>query len=365
MLTEEEKDTLALFGVPGVGAKTFTTLTAIFGTPAGVFGAPKKELLSIDGVGPVLTENILKHNRNEYVSEQIKLMDKCGAVMLIKSGEKYPKLLKVFKSAPPVLFMRGNPDTFSESSLAFVGTRRPTDYGIKMTKNLVSGAVRAGMVVVSGMAAGIDSSAHREAIAGGGKTVAVFGCGVDIIYPSFNRKLSGDIIKNGCLVSHFQMGTLCKAGNFPARNAVIVGLSVGTIVVEAPSKSGALITAELTLKAGRKLFTVPGNADSPKSEGTNNLVSKGAFPVFSIENILYILGNNPVTNHELTKPENKRPLPEGLGGDILKILDEKPLHVETISENLGKTISEILSELTFLEMDNFVRQKPGKYFEKI
>ena len=366
-MTEEQKDTLALYGVSGVGARTHARLVAQFGSPANVFRASKKELMQMDGIGKVIAENIRSFDRNAFVDNQIKLIDKTGATILTRSSEDYPELLNVFKSAPPVLFVRGDPQWLSAASISFVGTRKPSDYGVRMTRKLVEGSVNAGMCIVSGMAAGIDSTAHRAALSHEGKTVAVFGCGVDIIYPSVNVKLSRDIMKSGCLVSHFPMGTPAIAGNFPARNAVITGLSLGTVVVEAPVGSGALITADLTLKAGRKLFTVPGNVDSPKSEGANKLISKGAYPVVHIDNILTVLGKPLVSSRGITSSSftESRPLPPGLAGEILEVLSNGPLQIEAIGNKLGNSISDILTELTLLEMDNYVTQKPGKVFERI
>ncbi len=361
-MTEEHEDILALYGVPGVGAKIFAGLVARFRSAGAVFRASKNELMAMDGIGPVLAGNILSQNRQSFIRDQERRMEKAGAAIITRSCDEYPPLLNAFPSAPPVLFVRGDVKTLKKTTVAFVGTRKPSSYGVKMTRKLVSGAVDAGICVVSGMAEGIDSAAHRVALERGGVTVAVFGCGVDIIYPTFNRELSEDIAKSGCLVSHFPMGTRCSPGNFPARNAVIVGLSLGTVVVEAPKKSGALITADLTLKAGRKLFTVPGPADSDTCEGTNNLLTRGAHPLSSIEDALTLLGK-PVPSG--TVKTEHRPLPPGLAGEIIKTLDNKPLHIEKICMELDKSSSEILTELTLLEIDGFVSQKPGKIFERI
>ncbi|MFC1538382.1 DNA-processing protein DprA [Candidatus Latescibacterota bacterium] len=367
MLTEEQKDILALYGVQGIGSKTHARLVAHFGSPANVFSATKKELMLMDGIGEKTASNILNFERKTFVSNQIKLMEKAGATMLIRSSEHYPPLLNVFKSAPPILFIRGDEQALLLDSIAFVGTRKPTDYGVRMTRKLVEGSVDAGMCIVSGMAAGIDATSHRAALERGGKTIAVFGCGVEIIYPSVNKKLSEDIMKSGCLVSHFPMGTPGEPGNFPARNSVVAGLSLGTVVVEAPEKSGALITADLTLKAGRKLFTVPANADSSKSEGSNKLISKGAYPVIRADDILAALGKSAHGSKNKTGGvfADTRPLPEGLGGKILEVLKNGPMQIETIKGKLGNSIFEISSELTMLEMDNYITQKPGKIFERM
>lgn len=366
-MTSEQEDTLALFGVPGIGAKTFARLVGRFGSPEAVFDASDGELLAMDGIGPALVRNLRTFDHYAFLAEQKRLMEKCGAQLLIRQSEQYPPLLNRFSSAPPVLFVLGDIDTLSLQSLAFVGTRSPSEYGITMTGRLVGGAVSAGLCVVSGMAAGIDAAAHRAALDSGGKTVAVFGSGVDVVYPAQNLKLSEDIIGNGCVVSHFPMGTSPLRGNFPARNAVIVGLSLGTVVVEAPKKSGALITADLTMRAGRKLFAVPGNATSRTSEGTNALLTKGAYPALGIEQVLTVLGKPvppSVAAVHTAPPRKERLLPPGVGSEILKALDVKPLHVDDLSERLGIPVFELLTELTMLELDGYIRQNPGKIFEK-
>jgi DNA processing protein len=367
MITEEQKNILALYGVPGVGTQTHARLISQFGSPAGVFRATKKELMLMDGIGAKTAANIVEFDRSSFVEDQIKRMDEFGVTMLIRSSECYPDILNMFKSAPPVLFIRGDEQALLLDSVAFVGTRKPTDYGVRITRKMVAGCVESAMCIVSGMAAGIDAASHRAALDSGGKTVAVFGCGVDIIYPPSNRKLSEDIMKSGCLVSHFPMGMESLPGNFPARNAVITGLSAGTVVIEAPISSGALITAELTLKAGRKLFIVPANADSKKSEGSNDLIAKGALPVLKSADILKALGKRVRTAHGKTETviRDTRPLPKGLGGEILKVLKDGQLQLEEINNKLDSPIHEINVEIMNLEMDNFVKRKPGNFFERI
>jgi len=365
MLTEEQKDALALYGVPGVGARTYARLMERFGSPAAVFSAPKSALVETEGIGSAAAAHIHSFDRHGFVSDQIRFMETCGATLLTRSSEEYPKLLNTFRSAPPVLFVRGDPTVFGMPTVAVVGTRRPTDYGIKMTRMLVSGMIEAGMCVVSGMAVGIDSVAHSETLDRSGKTIAVFGCGVDVIYPTVNRKLASDILRSGCLVSQFPMGTECRRGTFPARNAVIVGLSQGTVVVEAPIGSGALITADLTLRAGRKLFAVPGNIGSRTSAGTNNLFARGALPACDSGAVLAGLGRAPRAGAPRSAiPKDIRPKPPGLSGDIVELLRNGPMQLELICSTLGKPVADILNELTYLEMDSYVIQRPGKVFEK-
>ncbi len=369
-MTDEQRDTLALYGVPGVGAKTFARLVARFGCAGAALEAPDRELLEVEGVGPALIGNIRGFDRTAFLREQQRLMDTYDSVPVTRLDPEYPPQLNAFPSAPPVLFVRGDVSVLSLPSLAYVGTRHPTSWGVSMTAKLAAGAVHAGFSVVSGMAAGIDTAAHRAVLDEGGKTAAVFGCGVDIIYPSENQRLADEIRRSGCLVSHFPMGTKGTPGHFPARNAVVVGLTRGAIVVEAPRKSGALITANLTLRAKHPLFAVPGNADSPSSEGTNALLGAGALPISRFEQVLAVLGRHLPSAAGLSdstippRPE-PRPLPPGLGGEILRALENMPLQVEALCVKLGQPIHVILTELTLLEMDGLIRQKPGKVFERM
>lgn len=365
------RDVLALFGVPGVGAKTYARLVARFGSPSAVFEASDRDILGIEGVGPRLLASLRSHDRDGFVREQERLMEKCGAVTVTRGSPQYPPLLDAFSSAPPVLFVRGDPAALLCPAVAFVGTRHPTQWGVSMTGRLVTGASLAGYCTVSGMAAGVDTAAHRAALDTGGRTVAVFGCGVDMIYPTGNRELADEIAGSGCLVSHFLMGTPPAQGNFPARNAVIVGLSLASVVVEAPVRSGALITARLALKARRPLFSVPGNADSPASEGANALIADGAVPISRFEDIVRHLNRTPSPRPtESTPPPTRpahvpaRPLPSGIAGRILSELTGGALQIEALCERIGEPAPVVLSEITMLEMDGFVRQKPGKFFEK-
>lgn len=369
-MTDEQADIVALYGVPGIGAKTFARLVSRFGTAGAVFRAPDRELLAVGGIGPRTLLNIREFDRPAFVRDQERRMERCGARVVTRNEPEYPPLLNRFASAPPVLFVRGDAGALSLPSLAIVGTRKPTPWGVSITERFADGAVRAGYCVVSGMAAGIDTAAHRAALDGGGRTVAVFGCGVDVIYPAANEVLAGSIAGAGCLVSHFPMGTSGTPGSFPARNAVVTGISRGVLVTEAPEGSGALITAELALRARRPLFAVPGNADSPKSEGTNGLIARGAVPVSRIEQVISRLGavdGFPVSGLEhgaAAVPDNQKPALPGLAGAIVAALGGGALQIETICARLGEPVPAVLTELTLLEMDGYVRQKPGKVFEK-
>lgn len=355
-MTTDQAEMLALYGVPGVGAKTCARLIKSFGSPGNVFTASKRELKEVEGIGEVLSEAILSFDRDGFVATQERLMKKSDAHMIARDDDEYPPILNMFPSAPPVLFVRGDVRALKKASIAIVGTRAPSAYGTGMTRTIAAEAVRSGYCIVSGMAAGIDTAAHKSALEAGGLTVAVFGCGVDTIYPPGNEGLSRDIMRSGCLVSHFPMGAMSMPGNFPARNSVIVGLSFGTIVTEAPMKSGALITANLSLRAGRPLFAVPG------SDGTNSLLALGAHPATSFADVLGGMGKK---NEVKQAPKPKLPEPEGFRGEILDALKSKPLFIENLCAILNRPVSVVLSELTLLEIDGYVIQKPGKIFERL
>lgn len=346
----------------------FARLVARFGSAGAVFDAPDREIREIEGLGDRVLLAIREFDRDGFLREQERRMQRAGARAVTRGDPEYPPLLNKFATAPPVLFLRGDPGVLAMPSLAFVGTRRPTAWGVSITERLVAGAVHAGYCVASGMAAGIDTAAHRAALDEGGRTVAVFGCGVDVIYPVGNRKLSESIAETGCLVSHFPMGAQCLPGNFPARNAVVVGLSLGVIVTEAPVRSGALITAEMALKARRPLFAVPGNADSDASAGANGLLTRGAHPVARFEQVLSGLGAPPsevrAASVESRPSAPARPLPPGLAGVIIEALARGPLQIDVLCTRIGMAVPSILTELTLLEMDGLIRQRPGKVFER-
>jgi len=355
-MTEEQQDILALYGVPGIGAKTFSMLTGHFGSAGAVFAASDARLRELPRLQEKIVSNIRSFDRHSFIADQRKRVDACGAVMVVRGSDDYPVSLGEFATAPPVLFVRGDVSVLSKAGVGFVGTRQATAYGERMTRTLASDVARAGYVIVSGMAEGIDSFAHRASIDAGGLTTAVFGCGVDVIFPTRNSQLAREIAAHGCLVSHFPMGTQGMPGNFPARNSVIVGLSRCTVVVEAGTRSGALITAELTLKAHRPLFAVPGSADSPKSAGTNRLFAHGAKPATDAHHILETLGSR---HSSVTSAPEPSTLPGGVAGKILRMVSNEAAHVEIIGEKLGLTASELLAELTMLELDGWVVQSGG------
>lgn len=284
-------------------------------------------------------------------------------IIEVKLGDKeYPKLLAQIHDPPKQLYCRGNTKLLNSFCFAVVGTRKLTAYGKEATEHIISGLAGSGMTIVSGLAFGVDSVAHQTSLDSGLPTIAVLGTGIDdnSIYPSTNLPLARNILdENGLIVSEYPKGTEGYKGNFPARNRIISGLSKGVLVIEAPEKSGALITTKFATEQNRDVFALPGNIFLPNSKGPNMLIQKGAKPVFSAEDILGSYYQNLELNLESKKDiSTKNPIEK----KILDILDnEEELTVDEIIRAVGLEASQVIAALSILELKNKVRQKNGKY----
>jgi DNA processing protein len=247
-----------------------------------------------------------------------------------------------------------------------VGSRNSSSYGRNITKRLTRTLTQRGFTIVSGLARGIDTAAHRGALETGGRTIAVLGSGIDVIYPPENKPLAEEIAGNGAILSEFPLGTEPEAVNFPARNRVISGLSLGTVIVEASFKSGSLITARLALEQGREVFAVPGNIDSPWSKGTNRLIKEGARPVADFGDIIAEVLPQAET---YSAPEKEKPLnvkvlsPERQ--KILDLMEGNLIHIDTLIQKSGLPSNTVASELLELELQGLVQQFPGKMFKTL
>jgi len=272
---EEELCWLALRLVPGLGTRRSAQLLERFGGPQAIFRADPNELETC-GISGSVARSIASGCSFDEASTQQELMRKAGAQLITVNDTRYSDRLREIFDPPPVLFARGNVDLLSSVCLAVVGTRHPTTYGVAATERLSGDLARAGLTIVSGMARGIDTAAHRSCLAAGGYTIAVLGCGVDVVYPSENRRLAAEIAANGLILSEFPMESTAFPQNFPIRNRIISGLSTGLLVVEGAQYSGSGITAKLALDQGRELFAVPGNITSKMSWGPNLLIKQGA-----------------------------------------------------------------------------------------
>lgn len=283
--------------------------------------------------------------------------------------DQYPQLLKNIYDPPPVLYVKGaglKPDL---KALAIVGTRKASCYGKEIAKKLAFELSSLGITIVSGMALGIDTAAHEGALEAKGKTIAVFGCGVDVIYPPSNRELAKEIEKSGTLVSEFPLGTGTEKGHFPRRNRIIAGLSLGTIVVEGHCDSGAMITAKCALDEGREVFAVPGNVSMDQSKGPHWLIKQGAKLVESVEDVLEELNSKLPTSNFKTNPNFQAPMAKrdysNLSPEeqkIVKVLSLEPKYIDNISVETGLSIPQVSSLLMMLEVKKIVRQMAVKMF---
>ena len=275
-----------LSSLKGIGAITAAALLRRFGTPEKVYAANDSEYYGIDGVK--LTDiSILMDKDLAAANKTLAGCAEIGCRVITLQDAEYPERLRNIYDPPIIFFVRGNlPVIDEEPAVAIVGTRECTPYGIKAAEKMGYELARSGIVVVSGLARGIDSSAMRGALRGGGRVVGVIGSGLDIIYPRENRALFDDVAISGAIVSEYPPGTKALAAHFPARNRIISGFSLGVAVIEAPKKSGALITATRALEQGRDVFALPGNVDAQKSEGSNSLLREGAIPIISAEDII-------------------------------------------------------------------------------
>ena len=360
---EKKRHWIALNMVLGIGKTLFHRLTREIGPPDQVFRATRKDLLRVDGIGEKTADEILKFDVEKSIDREFSLMEKLGIDFLTSSCPDYPSLLKTIYDPPPVLYYTGkNPDRFPVS-LAIVGTRAPTSYGSLVAERLSVRLAEMGICIVSGMARGIDTIAHQSAIKAGGDTIAVFGCGLSHTYPPENAALRKKIAEHGAVVSEFAVSVKPDRNNFPARNRVISGLSVGTLVVEAGEKSGALITAQFALEQGRDVFAVPGNISSPNSRGTNQLIKMGAKLIDSPEAVVEEL--SPALQALLKQPQRKIVDAVNLSPKeqcLFTLLSEEERHIDLLIENSRLSPAEVSSTLIQLELKGLVRQKDGKMF---
>jgi DNA processing protein len=273
---------------------------------------------------------------------------------IICEDTSYPSRLKEIYDYPPVLYVRGNIPSQDEPCLAVVGTRRPTIYGRQVTEEIVADLARSKITIASGLARGIDSIAHRATLDAGGKTMAVFASGLDIVYPAENAKLAQAIMERGALISEHPLGVRSKAENFPLRNRIMSGLSLGVLVVEAGERSGALITAHQAVEQNRDVFAIPGSILSPASKGTNRLIQEGAKLVYNYTDILEELNLSIVAPQQLEIEEFPQ-LAEAESA-ILKQLTPEPSHIDEICRRSGLTMPQVSSTLAMLELKGLARQ---------
>lgn len=331
---------------------------------ADAFEAPKQEFLSL-GFDEVKAEAITSPVLLDRASRIIEATDKKGYSVLTIDGDGYPELLKEIFDPPLVLYCAGKSGVLNEVAVAIVGARKPTPYGRAVTEKLSEDLASRGVVVVSGMARGIDSMAHTGALRGG-KTVAVLGSGLENIYPRENRRLFDKIVETGAVLTEFPPDSPPLSLHFPLRNRIISGLSLALVVVEASRRSGSLISARLALEQNRDVMAVPGNITSPLSQGTNWLVKTGAKPVESWEDIAEELPS-PWREKLLSQKEEEKARPEisGPEEEILgRLRPDELTHIDELVDQTAFSVSELLVLLLSLELKELIFQSPGKFFQR-
>ena len=364
---------LALALVPNLGARTAGKLLREFGGPDGVFSA---SLTSLEGMRlpAAVAQAIHSKEPLREAEKELAAVRKDGCRLLHWDEAEYPRLLRETYDPPPLLYVRGNAELLAKHAISMVGTRRPTPYGNQMAERLARELAERGLVVVSGMARGIDSSSHKGALAAvRGQTVAVLGTGLDVVYPKENRKLYAQIAERGAVISEFALGTQPFPQNFPIRNRIIAGMALGTVVVEGPQYSGSLITARLAMEMSREVYGVPGNVTQPPSFAPNQLIKQGAKLVTGWEDVVEELPTEiraqlfPV---EATTIEQRASLFAEALAPVERALYEllsadQARHVDEIVELSGLNSSAVLATLFDLEMKGIVRQLPGKQFIRV
>jgi DNA processing protein len=385
LTSDEEIHWLALTLLPGVGARTGQKLLQKFRTPQAIFRASRTELEAA-GIGGSVAQSIASGCSFEDAAAQQRLVQNSGTEIVSCNDPRYPPLLREIFDPPILLFARGRVELCASHMLAVVGTRRATPYGAAATERLSADLANAGLTIVSGMARGIDSAAHKGALGVEGDTVAVLGCGVDVVYPSENRRLASDLSAKGLLLSEFPMGAVAFPQNFPMRNRIISGMSLGVMVVEGAQYSGSSITARLALEQGREVYAVPGNITSKVSWGPNLLIKQGAKLVQDWNDV--ILELEPGIQRQLIERGRSRLLGrspagvesggstqaslfEGPNGEttrkILALLKvDAPIHLDGLLElSGGVSSSELIASLFELEMLGMAKQLPGRNFIKV
>jgi len=338
--------------IPGIGPAKFRRLQDYFGDLETAWEANAVDLAAA-GLDRRTVNAILAQRPKISLEMEVEKLDRYKVKASTWDDPAYPAKLKEIYDPPPVLYVRGTLTSQDEWAVAVVGTRRASLYGREATERIVSSLASNGITIISGLARGIDSVAHRAALDTGGRTIAVQGCGLDLVYPADNLKLAQSITEHGALISEFPLGTRPKAENFPRRNRIMSGMSLGVLVVEAGESSGALITAHLALEQNRDVFAVPGSILSPTSLGTNRLIQEGAKLVRDAEDILEELNLTTATQQLEMKEILQADDTEGL---LLKHLSAEPTHIDEVRRQCGLPIATVSSTLAMMELKGMVRQ---------
>ncbi len=380
-------DELLLSLVAGIGPRLRRNLLGVFGSATAVLDAPRSQLAEVPGIGQKLADSVSNARGSIDLDGELELIAKHTAQLVFQGHAPYPRLLNEIVDPPPLLYVRGTLTEADNLAVAIVGTRHATAYGERQAERFARGLAAAGVTVVSGLARGIDTAAHRGALAAGGRTIAVLGGGLARCYPPENRPLASEILTSGAVLSEFAMRTAPTRGTFPQRNRVISGIALGVLVVEAPPKSGSLITATHATEQGREVFALPGPVDSAVSRGCHQLIRDGARLVESFEDILDEFSSYQFTRPATatTEPESARPAVvrsqptpreppeprepleelEPHEAAVLAAVPTSPQLMDEILAASGLPPHEVLGLITILELKGYVRRGEGNRWQRI
>ena len=369
---------LKLIRADGIGPTLFKRLLDFFGSVERIFTASVVELTKVEGIGNKTAERIVRTRDAFDVDSELALADKLGVWVIHLQDDRYPPALKAIYDPPPVLYIKGTLTRLDNLAMAIVGSRRCSHYGTEQANRFSHLLASAGFTIVSGLARGIDSAAHRGALATKGRTIAVQGCGLSNIFPPENEKLFEQITENGAVISELPLTYEPLAENFPGRNRIIAGLSMGVLVVEATYRSGALISAQAAMENNREVMAVPGRIDSPCSLGCHKLLKQGARLIDSIDEIMDALGyvGDGLKTHAATAVAEAEQNAQGTLFDtsrlnlseaeeaILGHLNSEPVHVEELIESTQLSAAKVHSAVINLQLKGLVKQLPGNMLVK-
>lgn len=344
--------------VKGVGPVRFRSLLEHFGDVQSAWEATPAALKAA-GMSDKIVKNLLKVRASVDLKAIWERLTTEDITLLTWLDEAYPRRLKDIDQPPPVLYQRGAITPADDWAVAIVGTRRITSYGRQVAEELGAYLAGQGVTVVSGLARGVDSVAHQAALKAGGRSIAVLGCGVDLIYPPENRKLAGEMMEKGAIVSDYPLGTPPEGSNFPPRNRIIAGLSLAVVIVEAGRKSGALITAKFAADQGREVFAVPNQIYAPNSLGANALIQQGAHPLLRMEDLIETLDLVMMPHHR----DARQVLPaDATEAALFSVLGQQPLHIDEIGRQSKLPIEQVSATLALMELKGLVRQVGGMQY---
>jgi DNA processing protein len=362
-VSPELRDLLALHLLPGLGPRLTAALLRRFGSAGAVLRAGAAQLREVSHIGPKLSEDLCRAMRDVDVDAELAHVARHGVHLRRLGTPEYPAPLAEIPDAPHLLYVRGTVEPADVKAVALVGSRKYTGYGRRVAERLAAGLARAGYVVVSGLARGIDGIAHRAALQAGGRTLAVLAGGLSRVYPPEHAGLADEVAAAGALISEAPMRQEPLAGMFPARNRIISGLSRGVVIIEAAEESGTLITARHAGEQGRVVFAVPGPVDSPTSAGTNALIREGAVLVRGAEDVIEEL-EGVRAPAPAVQPAAPRPELDEVQRRLWDFLAEAPRHLDEMAQRLALPVPQLSGALLTMEMKKLVRRLPGNRYER-